>query len=73
MPLRELRAGSPLGRVLAGHGGWVLPDSNAHGRGEAPQHLYTVAFDGAELWGPHSEPGVTVHLDLFESYLEAAP
>jgi nitrile hydratase subunit beta len=60
------------GRVVALHGGWVYPDTNAHGLGEAPQHLYSVAFDGAELWGDSAEPGIIVHLDLFEPYLEAA-
>jgi len=58
------------GAVISTHGGWVYPDTNAHGRGENPQHLYTVAFDGAELWGADAEPGVVVHLDLFEPYLE---
>jgi nitrile hydratase len=57
------------GRIVALHGGWVFPDTNAHGRGETPQHLYTVAFDGAELWGKFTEPGLVVHLDLFEPYL----
>lgn len=50
----------------------VYPDTNAHGLGEQPQHLYTVRFDGAELWGPDAEPGVVVHVDLFEPYLEPA-
>ncbi len=58
------------GTVIARHGGWVFPDSNAHGRGERPQHLYTVSFTGETLWGEDAEPGVTVNLDLFESYLE---
>jgi nitrile hydratase beta subunit len=57
------------GRIVALHGGWVYPDTNAHGHGEMPQHLYTVAFDGDELWGKFSEPGLVVHLDLFEPYL----
>ncbi|MCZ6854288.1 MAG: nitrile hydratase subunit beta [Gammaproteobacteria bacterium] len=57
------------GRISAWHDGWVLPDSNAHGRGENPEHLYTVAFSSAELWGEQSEPGLVVHIDLFESYL----
>jgi len=61
------------GVVVAHHGGWVFPDSNAHGDGERPQHLYTIAFAGVELWGSHSEPGTRVHLDLFEPYLEEAP
>ena len=59
-----------VGVVTALHGAWVYPDTNAHGRGEAPQHLYTVAFDGRELWGDDAERGVVVHLDLFEPYLE---
>jgi nitrile hydratase subunit beta len=59
------------GTVTAWHGGWVFPDSNAHGAGEAPQHLYSVAFSGRALWGDEAEAGVTVSLDLFEAYLEA--
>ncbi|HTK99674.1 MAG TPA: nitrile hydratase subunit beta [Pseudomonadales bacterium] len=58
------------GIVVAMHDGWVYPDTNAHGRGENPQHLYTVAFEGVELWGPEAESRVVVHLDLFEPYLE---
>ena len=61
-----------VGTIVALHGGWVFPDSNAHGLGEQPRPLYTVAFDGAELWGVHAEPGTCVHLDLFEPYLEVA-
>jgi nitrile hydratase len=60
------------GVVVVGHGGWVFPDSNAHGRGEQPQHLYTVAFSGEVLWGESAEPGTRVMLDLFESYLEVS-
>jgi nitrile hydratase subunit beta len=60
------------GTVVSLHGGWVYPDTNAHGLGESPQHLYTVAFQGEELWGVDSEPGVIVHLDLFEPYLESS-
>ncbi|MEM8768977.1 MAG: nitrile hydratase subunit beta [Pseudomonadota bacterium] len=62
-----------LGTVVAHQGSWVLPDSNAHGRGEAPEHLYSVRFDGAELWGAEAEPGQAVHIDLFESYLSSVP
>jgi nitrile hydratase len=59
------------GTVIALHGGWVYPDSNAHGHGEQPQHLYTVAFEGAELWGAAAESATRIHLDLFDPYLEA--
>jgi nitrile hydratase len=58
------------GVVTDWQGSWVYPDSNAHGHGENPQHLYTVAFTGRELWGESAEQGVVVHLDLFEPYLE---
>ena len=59
------------GVVADVHPACVYPDTNAHGRGESPQHLYTVAFDGAELWGEDAEAGITVCIDLFEPYLEA--
>ena len=52
------------------HGGFVFPDSNAHDQGEAPQWVYTVVFTGRELWGEESDPGLTVALDCWESYLE---
>jgi len=59
------------GTVVRLQGGWVYPDTNAHGRGERPEHLYCVRFQGEELWGTESEPGQSVCLDLFESYLTA--
>ena len=60
------------GRIRAVHGPMVFPDAHAHGHGEAPEHLYSVAFDARELWGEGAEPGVVVHVDLFEPYLERA-
>ena len=62
-------ARNATGTVVACHGAWVYPDTNAHALGEQPQHLYTVAFDGEELWGADAEPGLSVRLDLFEPYL----
>jgi len=56
-------------RVLGCH---VFPDSNATGAGENPQWLYTVRFDGAELWGEASDPNLKVSVDAWEPYLEAA-
>lgn len=64
-------AGAP-GRVIARHGAHVLPDTNAHGLGEAPEHLYTVALDAAVLWGAAEGAGDEVTLDLWDSYLEPA-
>jgi nitrile hydratase subunit beta len=59
------------GGVVADLGGWVLPDTHAHGRGEQPARVYTVAFAAGDLW-PDAEPGVRVMVDLFEPYLEPA-
>jgi nitrile hydratase len=54
------------------HGCHVFPDSNAHGRGEDPRHLYLVRFTARELWGPDASPIDSVSLDLWEPYLEPA-
>lgn len=51
------------------HGVHVFPDTNAHGRGEQPQPLYSVRFDARELWGESAEPNQVIHIDLWESYL----
>jgi nitrile hydratase len=48
----------------------TLPDANAHGRGPAPEQLYSVSFDARELWGDSAESSQTVNIDLWESYLE---
>ncbi len=61
-----------LGLVTRQHGGHVFPDASAHGKGDAPQHLYTIAFSACELWGQQANPRDKVHLDLWESYLEPA-
>jgi nitrile hydratase subunit beta len=50
----------------------VFPDSNAIGAGENPQWLYTVTFDGRELWGNDSDPYLKVSVDAWEPYLEHA-
>ena len=54
------------------HGTHVFADSHAHGLGECPQPLYTVVFDGGELWGAGAAPGLRVSVDAWQSYLEAA-
>ncbi len=59
------------GRILSAHNAWVYPDTNAHGCGENPQHLYTVSFTGDELWGASAQADCTLNIDLFEPYLEA--
>lgn len=67
-----------LPRYVRGHTGTiervigcqVFPDSNATGGGEDPRWLYTVRFDGPELWGAGSDPTVKVSVDAWEPYLE---
>ena len=58
------------GVIVAHHGAHVFPDTNAHGLGENPQHLYTVRIAMRELWGGDAEPNESVLIDLWESYLE---
>jgi nitrile hydratase subunit beta len=76
------RDASPPGHTrlpayLRGHAGIVeliqpaavLPDTNAHFRGENPQYVYTVQFGSRELWGADAE-SFAVTAELYESYLE---
>lgn len=58
-----------LGAVERHHGTHVFPDTNADGRGEGPEPLYSVRFDATELWGQAAGAGESVNLDLWESYL----
>lgn len=64
-------AAGARGRILRYHGTHVLPDSNAHGLGEAPEPLYAVVFPATELWQHPGHPRDEVVLDLWQSYLEA--
>jgi nitrile hydratase subunit beta len=59
-----------VGTVELIHGAHVFPDSNAHGGGEAPQWLYTVTFEGRELWDDGSDAGMKISVDAWEPYLE---
>ncbi len=67
-----------VGQVVLVHGAHVFADAHAAtppGRqpfDEAPSWLYTVAFDGHELWGADAEPGTSISVDAWEPYLEAA-
>ena len=59
------------GVIEAHHGAHVFPDTNAHGQGEQPQHLYTVCFDGADLFGADAK-GTQISIDAWEPYLVPA-
>jgi nitrile hydratase len=66
-----------VGTVSLVHGRHVFADRDAASPPGAPfddrpEWLYTVVFDGHELWGPHAEPGSSVSVDAWEPYLEAA-
>lgn len=61
------------GEITGAHGTYIYPDSAGNGRGDAPEHLYTVRFTAAELWGPETADahGVT-YFDVWEPYLVLA-
>ena len=52
-------------------GNYSVPDIEAHGTARRHEPTYSVRFDAADLWqdGQH---GVSVHVDLWDSYLEPA-
>jgi nitrile hydratase len=60
------------GTIVRHHGIFVFPDTNAHFLGEQPQHLYSVGFTARELWGDDASPRDSVHIDLWDSYLDHA-
>jgi nitrile hydratase subunit beta len=60
------------GVIEAVRGCHVFPDTVAIGQGEDPQWLYTILFDGRELWGETSDRTLKVSIEAFEPYLEAA-
>ena len=61
-----------VGVVEALRGCHVFPDAVVLGKGEDPQWLYTVLFEGRELWGDDAEPSLKVSIEAFEPYLEPA-
>ena len=38
---------------------------------ERVEPLYSVRFEGTELWGERAEPNQAVYIDMWESYLES--
>lgn len=61
-----------IGHIHLHHGAHVLPDANAHNRGESPMHLYTVGLSACDLWGPEACTRDKVFLDVWECYLDPA-
>jgi nitrile hydratase subunit beta len=60
------------GTIARDHGVYTFPDTNAHFQGEKRQHVYSVNFSARELWGEQASPRDSVHLDLWDDYLEHA-
>jgi nitrile hydratase len=62
------------GVVIRDHGVFNLQDTDADGYalGAFPQHVYTIRFEGPELWGPQGGKRDAVLADLWEEYLERA-
>jgi nitrile hydratase len=61
------------GVIEAAHGAFIYPDAAGNGQGENPQHVYTVLFTAAELWGDeNAEANTTSTFDVWEPYLEPA-
>ena len=60
------------GVIEAVRGCHVFPDSITTDGGENPQWLYTVVFDGRQLWGANADPRLTVSVEAFEPYIEPA-
>ena len=58
-----------LGVITRLDGEWTLPDVEAHSPERIPEALYSVRFSADELWGD-GQSGVTVNVDLWDSYLD---
>jgi nitrile hydratase beta subunit len=52
---------------------FTFPDDSAHGGRLRKEHTYHVEFDAACLWDESAGMNDTVVIDLWETYLEAAP
>ena len=58
------------GVVTRDHGVYIFPDTNAHFHGEKRQHVYSVQFSARELWGESVSRRDSVHIDMWDDYLE---
>jgi nitrile hydratase len=76
-PIRHTRlpryARGKRGKIDWVHGVYLLPDTNAHGGPDRPQHVYSVRFSARELWGNDAPERDAVYLDLWDDYLEPHP
>jgi len=61
-----------VGTIERDRGVAALPDTNVYGRGENPQHVYSVRFSARELWGDQAPAQDAVYIELWDAYLEPA-
>jgi nitrile hydratase len=61
-----------VGVITRDHGVYIFPDTSAHSHGEKRQHVYSVRFAARELWGPLASSRDSVHIDMWDDYLERA-
>jgi nitrile hydratase beta subunit len=61
-----------VGFIGRDHGVYTFPDTNAHFQGQKRQHIYSVRFSARELWGERASARDSVHLDMWDDYLERA-
>jgi nitrile hydratase len=54
------------------HGHEIYPDSNSEYLADQPQVVYSVRFDGREIWESSAEPATLLSIDLWDSYLDPA-
>jgi nitrile hydratase len=59
------------GTVVRLDGVYSVPDIEAHGPGRRHEPTYSVRFDAHDLWAD-GQVGVSVHVDLWDSYLGRA-
>jgi hypothetical protein len=61
------------GTIEAVHGAYPLPDERARGataQSATNETLYTVVFDGREVWRDRAAEPMSISADLWDSYLE---
>ena len=69
-----------LPRYIRGRTGWIervnglypIEDELVFSYDKQPQTVYTVGFEGTEVWGPECEPNMKVYMELWEGYLAPA-
>lgn len=59
------------GMVVRLDGNYSVPDIEAHGTARRHEPTYSVRFEATDLWHD-GQDGVSVHVDLWDSYLEPA-